>query len=69
MENTPLNQTSLLTLTEEESIRVIVALNAYSDLLRRDAENAAYHEPAIRFLKEEAELMDSLAARVEFAAL
>jgi cell division protein ZapA (FtsZ GTPase activity inhibitor) len=69
MENTTPDQTVLLSLTGEEAIRVIVALNAYSDLLRRDEENAAYNAPAVRFLKAEAELMDSLAARVEFAAL
>jgi len=69
MKNTAPDQTVLVSLTGEEAIRVIVALNAYSDRLRRDAENAAYQAPAIRFLKVEAELMDSLAARVEFAAL
>jgi len=69
MENTAPDQTVLVSLTGEEAIRVIVALNAYSDRLRRDEENAAYHAPAVRFLKVEAELMDSLAARVEFAAL
>jgi hypothetical protein len=67
MENNPLAQVTL-TLTVEEAIRVIVSLNSYATLLRKDAEAAevANHRPeVVNALVGETNAMTSLAHRIE----
>jgi hypothetical protein len=67
MENNPLAQVTFI-LTVEEAIRVIVSLNSYASLLRKDAEYAevANHRPeVVNALVGETNAMTSLAYRIE----